>query len=154
MSHQQDLAVILDQILDRFVKPQLQFPADRSGCRCQFGIGQPCCQVQGALVGVSPGRQGSFTVDAASLGLPVPAVHVDQAIAGKLSQPQVKGKSGLVEIFAKSVRSFQQHVLDHVAGIDTTTDRPVHAMIDQFPQRITMAIHQSLDGILVAASRR
>ncbi len=152
--HQQDLAVILDQVFDRFVKPQLQFPSDRSGGRCQFGIGQPCHQVQGALVRVSPGRQGSLTIDAASLGLPVAAVHIDQAVAGKLSQPQMKGKSGLGKIFAESVRSFQQHILDHIAGVDTATDRPVHTMMNQFSQRITMAVHQSLDGILVAVSRR
>ncbi len=155
MPHLQDLSIILTQLLDRLNKPQLHFPSNRRSCRSQLHVGQPSDQVQRTLVRVGSRHQRSFAIDTAALSPPVPPVHVDQSISSQLPEPQVEGQGGLVEVLGQSARRFEQHILNDIAGIHTTSDCAVHAMVDEFPERVAVPIHQAVDrlGISIACRR-
>lgn len=65
----------------------------------------------------------------------------------------MKRQSGLIKVGGEPVGGFQQHVLDDITGIHTATYRPIHAVSDQFPQRVPVPVHQPLNRLLIPVSR-
>ncbi len=147
MPHQDNLAVVFGELFQRLKELLLKFPAHVGCSGGQFAVLQLGHQVQRRLIRELWRWHLLFTVDTATLRASVSAMHIDDAILGDLSQPQVKRHRGTVaEVVGETAARFQADVLDDVAGVHSFCDGSVHAELDQSSKRFPVALQERVYG--------
>jgi hypothetical protein len=66
-------------------------------------------------------------VDASALGPHVNAMQVHHALQSQLSEPGIKRQGLVPQVTLKFLVRLGQRVLNHIGGIDTSRESPIHA---------------------------
>ena len=94
------------------------------------------------------GLEGLLPVDAPLGGHPVTAVHVDDAVAGQLPQPEVERHVPVRQEPVQPLVRLQQHVLHHVAGVHAALHLAVQPHPHQPFQAAAVLVHQGVAGVV------
>jgi hypothetical protein len=79
-------------------------------------------------------------------------MHVDDAVFGKLSEPEVKGHGRILEVSRESLGGFQHDVLHDITGIHSTSHRLIKPHLDHPPHGLAVAVHQAIHSSGVSVS--
>ena len=104
------------------------------------------------MLAVARADQRHLPVEASARGDAVPAVGVDQPVAGHVPQPEPKRHDRIGKVVGEPPISLDHHVLNDVAGIDPPLDDPVHTEIDHPPDRRAVAFEKPVYGVRVAVA--
>ena len=147
MAHQDDLPVVFVELGDGQLEAFLQLLLDGGRGRRQLLVEQLAGQLEGRVIGQRDGHERLLAVEAAALGLAMPAMGVDDVVLGDVPQPEVERHDGVAEVIAEPAMGLEQDVLHDVAGIDARRQGRIEAQADHAPQRFAMTGEQLLDGL-------
>ena len=83
----------------------------------------------------------------------VPPVRIDQAIAGDMTQPQVKRHGWVLQVIVEPLAGLDDDILHHIADIDPLLHTAIEPHLHQAPQRIAMPLERLRTRCRVARLR-
>jgi hypothetical protein len=96
-------------------------------------------------------RERAFSVDTSTACDAVTPVDVDQLITGDLPEPELKRHERTAQVFGEAQARLEQNTLHHIAGVFTSSQRPIQSHGDQPAQGLAMRSQQPIDGGPVVA---
>ena len=72
----------------------------------------------------------------------VPAVHLDELLPRKPSQPGIERKGTVSEVLGKLAGGLRQDFLNHVRRIDPWSNSGVHSNVDHLAKSISMQVQE------------
>jgi hypothetical protein len=148
VTQQHDLPIALLEPLDRRREATLQFVPGGRRSRRQVAVGHLAGRSRQGVV--APERH--LPVEAARGRDAVPAVGVDEPVAGHVPQPELEGHRRVGEVVAEPAIGLDEHVLHDVAGVDPPLHHPIHPPVDHPPDRIAMPRQKVVDRRRVPAT--
>lgn len=142
MSHQNHFAIDVLQGIDDCSQLSLQFMLNGGAGGGFFSIDQLCDELDRGGFGPGWRLPGLLAVEAATLGLAVKSVEIDEAVLGQLAKPKAERHHRVLQIVAQPAIGFGEHVLDDIAGINTPAQCRIEPQVNRAPQRLTMLRQQ------------
>lgn len=149
VTQEHDLPVLLVKLLDGRGESAFELVPSGGRRRSEFPVGDLTGHVDTRTIAVIGRDQRHLAVDAPRARHAVPAVGIDEAVAGHVPQPQPKRHRRILKVVAQPAVGLDEDVLDDVAGVNPSLDHLVHPMVDEPPDRRAVPIEQAVDGITV-----
>lgn len=140
VSHDENLAISVVQLIERFEKAFFKFAADGCGGRCEFAVGKLLRQVDRRLIAELL-IETLFAIDRAPVGV-MPPVQVNHPVTRQMPEPEMKWHIRRREVRRQSLAGFEQHILHDVAGVDPGGQASVETKSHQLAECFPMTFQQ------------
>ena len=149
---QDDFAVIFIQEIERFVEALFHLATNGCGGGGELVVLNLGGHIEGGLIAEARGLEPLLAVDVAALGV-IAAMQVDDAVLSELPEPHMERQVGLRQVADEAIIRFQEHILNHIAGIDPPGQATIHTQFDHPPQPVAMPFQEFVHRLGVACSR-